>query len=288
MRVGVLGVGVMGIGVAQCLAGAGHDVVAVDPDDGARASAPTRLRDGLRLHALLGGPGARHAPGTVLARVRWAEDPAALAEAEFVVECVLERLPVKEAAYRALDRVCPRATVFASCTSAIPIGLLGGFTGRPDRVIGTHFMNPAPLKPAVEVVRAEATSDDTLDRTVRLLAGMGKRAIVVGDAPGFVSNRVLMLAVNQAAEVAGAGTADADTVDEVFETCLGHPMGPLRTADLIGLDTVLDTLLVLRECTGDAVFEPCRQLRDLVRAGRLGRKSGRGFHDYSGRGDSLP
>ncbi|MFG2011649.1 3-hydroxyacyl-CoA dehydrogenase family protein [Micromonospora sp. NPDC048868] len=170
--------------------------------------------------------------------------------------------------------------MLASVTSAIPIDRLAASTRRPDRVVGTHFMNPAPLRDSVEVVRAPRTSADTLQRTLDLLTAIGKTGIVVADGPGFVINRVLMLTVNEAAEVVGQGTADAATVDRVFQECLGHATGPLRTADLIGLDTVVDTLLVLLECTGDPRFRPGRTLRELVDAGRYGRKSGSGFHTY--------
>jgi 3-hydroxyacyl-CoA dehydrogenase len=280
MKVGVVGAGVMGTGVAQCFAAAGHEVVVTDPDAGALSSAPRRIRGGLRLRALLGGGAHAEPPEEILRRIRWTARLDDLAGTGFVVECALERLPVKEKVFRDLDRVCPAETVLASCTSAIPIGWLGAVTARADRVIGTHFMNPAPLKDTVEVIRAATTSDETLRHTVELLRGIGKKAIVVGDGPGFVSNRVLMLTVNQAIAVLQDGIADATAVDEIFENCAGHTMGPLRTADLIGLDTVLDSLAVLRECTGDPVFEPCPLLVDLVRQGRLGRKTQHGFHDY--------
>jgi 3-hydroxybutyryl-CoA dehydrogenase len=279
MMVGVVGAGVMGLGVAQCFAAARHEVVLTDPDTNALSSVPSRIRAGQRLQALLGD---RSSPGqrellTRIHRTGWLGE---LADTEFVVECVPERRPVKEQVFRDLDQACRPATILASCTSAIPICLLGAVTGRPDRVIGTHFMNPAPLKKTVEVIRSPATSDDTLSRSLDLLVTIGKKGIVVADAPGFVSNRVLMITVNQAIAVVHEGTADVATVDEIFEDCVGYKMGPLRTADLIGLDVVLDSLLVLRNCTGSQLFEPCPLLIDLVRQGRLGRKSGRGLYDY--------
>jgi 3-hydroxybutyryl-CoA dehydrogenase len=276
---GVVGAGTMGAGIAQCLAQAGWEVVVVDPDPAARDAARGRLVDQLRLARLL-----RRAPadGDAAGRVRWVADIGELRAASFVIECAPERMAVKEAVFRDLDRVCPPDTVLASATSAIPIARLAAYTGRPDRVLGLHFMNPAPLKPTVEVVRAELTSADTMERALRLLDGMGKRALIVGDGAGFVINRVLQLAINEAAKVVQAGTADAATVDELFQTCLGHPMGPLRTADLIGLDNVVDTLVVLAEHTGDDRFVPCELLAGMVRAGQLGRKTGRGFHGYPG------
>lgn len=280
MKVGVVGAGVMGTGVAQCFAAAGHEVLVTDPDAGALSSAPSKLQEGLRLRALLGSA---HPEATdrILQRIRWSARLEDLADTGFVVECALERRPVKEQVFRDLDRVCPATAVLASCTSAIPIGSLGAVTARPDRVIGTHFMNPAPLKDTVEVIRPATTSDETLRRTVELLTAIGKNPIVVGDGPGFVLNRVLMLTVNQAVAVVHEGIADATKVDEIFEKCAGHSMGPLRTADLIGLDTVLDSLVVLRDCTSNSVFEPCPLLVDLVHQGHLGRKTGHGFHHYS-------
>jgi 3-hydroxyacyl-CoA dehydrogenase len=277
VKVAVAGAGTMGAGVAQCLAAAGHDVVLTDPDEAALAAAPGRIRAGQRLRALLRRP----SPAAGEGDVRLARSLAGLGAPEFVIDCAPERQPLKEQLFRDLDRCCPAATILATCTSAIPVRVLAAATGRPDRVIGTHFMNPAPVKDTVEVIRPAAASDETLRRTLALLDSIGKRAIVVGDAPGFVSNRVLMLMVNQAAAVVHEGTAAAAAVDEIFEQCAGHAMGPLRTADLIGLDTIVDSLLVLREHTGSPAYEPSPLLLALVRDGRLGRKSGRGFHEYA-------
>ncbi|MGX2997524.1 3-hydroxyacyl-CoA dehydrogenase family protein [Streptomyces sp. JNUCC 64] len=274
--IGVVGAGTMGVGVAQCFAAAGHPVVVVDPDGAARADGPRRLASWDRAARLLRPGAAAPAAG----RVTWAEKPSALSGADFVVECAPERMPVKEAVFRELDAVCPPGTVFASCTSAVPVARLASFTGRPARVIGTHFMNPAPLTDTVEVVRSAHTSAHTLALTLDVLARLGKKGIVVNDGPGFVTNRVLMLTVNEAAAVVAAGTADPDTVDRVFQDCFGHATGPLRTADLIGLDTVVDTLDVLREHTGDERFRPTPLLARMVAGGDLGRKSGRGFHSY--------
>ncbi|MEO3756644.1 3-hydroxyacyl-CoA dehydrogenase family protein, partial [Streptomyces sp. B6B3] len=245
--VGVVGAGQMGVGVAACFARAGHPVTVVDPSADARTSAPKRLRQGLR-HAMLSG-GEKVDLAAVAARVRWTDELDALGAATFVVECAVERQPVKEDLFRRLGRLCPPGTILASCTSAIPIASLAAVTGHQDRVLGTHFMNPAPAKPAVEVVRAETTSEETLRRTTDLLVSLGKSPIVVSDGPGFVTNRVLMLTVNEAATVVHQGTASPATVDRIFRDCFGHPTGPLATADLIGLDTIVDTLNVLHEHT---------------------------------------
>jgi 3-hydroxybutyryl-CoA dehydrogenase len=285
MWVGVVGGGTMGAGVAQCLVSAGHRVVVLEPDAQARQTGPERVRDGLRLAKLLG-----KASGDVtgaLAAIHWTDDWKDLGQSEFVIECAPERIPLKRKVFRLLDENCPPSAVFASCTSAIPIEDLAARTGRPQQVLGMHFMNPAPLKPVVEVVRTGQTSRDSLTMAMSLLADMGKKGIVVRDAPGFVTNRVLMSTINEAATVVQLGTADAATVDQIFQDCFGHAMGPLRTADLIGLDTIVDTLHVLLEFTGDSRFMPCDLLRNLVQAGHLGRKSGQGFHHTanSGRAD---
>jgi 3-hydroxyacyl-CoA dehydrogenase len=288
VKVSVVGAGTMGTGVAQCFAAAGHEVLVVDPNADALSSAPRKIQQGLRLQALLSGrlSDEDDRPEKIMQRIRWTDRLSDLGElselggSEFVVECAPERLQLKEQVFHDLDRICPSTTVLASCTSAVPIGRLGASTRRPELVIGTHFMNPVPLKNTVEVVRSAMTSDETLIRAVDLLASIGKKSIVVADGPGFVSNRVLMVTVNQAIAVLHDGIADAAAVDEIFESCAGHAMGPLRTADLIGLDTVLDSLVVLRDCTGNPMFEPCPLLVDLVQEGRLGRKSGRGFHEY--------
>ncbi|WP_086818875.1 3-hydroxyacyl-CoA dehydrogenase family protein [Allokutzneria sp. NRRL B-24872] len=274
--IGVIGAGTMGAGVAQCLAEAGHEVIVVDPVPGALEAGRDRLREGLRL-----GKQLRRLPSApqqdALAHVRWTEEITELSGAEFVIECAPERLALKDKVFGELDVVCRPDAVLASCTSTVPVERLAANTRRPKRVLATHFMNPAPLKRSVEVVRGPLTSDDTVDRTLELLAGIGKLGIVVGD---FVANRTVLLAVNEAAHVVQARTADPSTVDKIFQECLGHAMGPLATADLIGLDTVLDSLVVLQEYTNDPRFAPSRLLADLVCAGHLGRKTGRGFHSY--------
>ncbi|MEV5576530.1 3-hydroxyacyl-CoA dehydrogenase family protein [Spirillospora sp. NPDC052269] len=278
--IGVVGAGLMGVGVAQCFAVAGHPVTVVEPSEEARATAPGRLADGLRMAALAGRGKAR--PAEVAARVVWSGSLDDLRDAAFVVECAVEREPVKREIFRRLGEVCRPEAILTSCTSAVPISRLAAVTSLPHRVAGTHFMNPAPLKRAVEVIRARTTSESALGRVLELLESIGKSPVVVADAPGFVTNRVLMLTINEAAAVVQEGTADPDVVDRIFRDCFGHPTGPLRTADLIGLDTVVDTLAVLHAHTGDARFRPCRLLAELVAEGRTGRKSSAGFHTYGG------
>ena len=279
MRIGVVGAGTMGAGVAENVARAGHDVTVVDPDQQAVERARSRMRDSLRLAILLGrtdGP----KPAEVTARVHWTGQITDLRAADVVVECVPERIDLKEKVFAELDRVCAPGTLLASCTSGIPVDRLAASTTRPEQVVGLHFMNPAPLKDTVEVVRGPRTSPQSLDRALALLTSLGKTGIVVGDGPGFLLNRVLMLCIAEAAAAVGDGIADAETTDALFEGCLGHPMGPLRTADLIGLDNVHDTMTALRELTGDDHYRPPATLVALVEAGHLGRKTGRGFHEY--------
>ncbi|MGW6908981.1 3-hydroxyacyl-CoA dehydrogenase family protein [Streptomyces sp. NPDC054940] len=283
--VGIVGAGTMGIGVAQCFAEAGHPVVVVDNDPGALASGPARLRAGIRTATLLRRRSQQAQAGATASRteslVTWSAELTDMAAALLVVECAREDEDIKEGILRELDRICGPEAIFASNTSCIPVSRLGSFTARPDRVIGTHFMNPAPLKDAVEVICAPETSGLTLERTKAFLDRAGKHALVVRDAPGFVTNRVLMLTLNEAAAVLGEGTADVETVDRIFQDCFGHPMGPLRTADLIGLDTIADSLEVLRRHTGEDRFRPCPLLARLVAEGNVGRKSGSGFYQYS-------
>ncbi|MDF3307687.1 3-hydroxyacyl-CoA dehydrogenase family protein [Rhodococcus sp. T2V] len=279
LSIGVVGAGTMGAGVAESLARAGHDVTVVDSDQQAVEQARSRMRDSLRLAILLGRTGGPK-PAEVTARVQWTAQLTDLREAAVVIECVPERIDLKEKVFAELDRVCAPGALLASCTSGIPVDRLAASTTRPEQVVGLHFMNPAPLKDTVEVVRGPRTSQQSLDRALALLTSLGKTGIVVGDGPGFLLNRVLMLCIAEAAAAVGDGIADADTTDALFEGCLGHPMGPLRTADLIGLDNVQDTMTALRELTGDDHYRPPATLVALVEAGHLGRKTGRGFHEY--------
>ena len=279
-RVGVVGAGVMGTGIAQSLAEAGHRVVVVDVSDEALERLPSEGRKGLSMTALLRGKAAARPAEEVLALIETTGDYDRLAGVDFVVENTTEKVEVKREVYPLLDAACPPEAVFAVNTSAIQIARLAALTNRADRVVGMHLMNPVPLKPVVEVIRGPDTSDATIDATLGLLQTMGKEGIVVNDSPGFVSNRVLMLTVNEAIAVVADGVAPVEDVDRIFKTCFGHKMGPLETADLIGLDTILNSLVVLRDSFGDAKYEPHPLLASKVAGGDHGRKSGRGFYDY--------
>ncbi len=279
-RVGVVGAGVIGSGVAQLLAQTGHDVTLVDLSDEARAQARDGLRRNIRLHHLLAGTNEPLDVREVISKIELTRDYEALADADFVIENTTESWNVKQEVFGKLDRICSAACPLAANTSVIPITKIAGATSRSDRVIGIHFMNPVPLKPAAEVIPGRDTSEKTLALTRTLLNQMGTEAILVGDSPGFVSNRVLMLAVNEAAFLVHENVASAETVDEVFKKCFGHPMGPLATADLIGIDTVLLSIAGLREAFSDDKYRPCPLLQSMVDAGKLGRKSGEGFFEY--------
>jgi 3-hydroxybutyryl-CoA dehydrogenase len=280
-HVGVVGAGVMGRGLAQDLAQTGHRVILLDVSDMVLEQARAEIAKNVRFHHLVANTGERFDPAAVLERIVFSTDYTSLEAVEFVIENAPEDWATKARVYAELDNICPGTTVFAANTSAIRIARIASATTRPDRVVGMHFMNPVPLKPAVEVIRPPSTSKDTMDAVHRLLAQMNKRAIVVADSPGFVSNRVLMLTVNESIFLVQERVASPAEIDDIFRSCFGHAMGPLETADLIGLDTILHSVEVLHEELGGSKFEPCPLLREMVDEGALGRKSGHGFYDYS-------
>ncbi len=285
-KVGVIGAGVMGVGVAQNLAQTGHEVILVDISDAVLEKADGQIRQGLRMAAFFrrGKDSAKPAEkaSQVMERIRFTQDYEALEEVDFVVENVDEKWPAKAEVYPRLDSACPQPCVFAANTSCISITRLGSLTQRADRVVGIHFMNPVPLKPTVEMIRGHHTSERTLETAKAFLASMGKEAIVVNDMPGFVSNRVLMLTINEAIFLVQDQVSSAEDIDRLFKQCFGHQMGPLETGDLIGLDTILYSLEVLYESYNDDKFRPSPLLRKMVHAGLLGRKSGQGFYEYPG------
>ena len=278
--IGVIGAGVMGVGVAQVAAAAGHAVTLVDTTSAVLDSARRRLRMSLTMTALARRGQERPDAAAITERIRFTTELRDVSGAGLVVENVTETMAAKEPVYRALDSILPAGAVLAANTSCIPVARLASWTSRAPEVIGTHFMNPVPLRDTVEVIRGAATSDRTLDVTLAFLRGMGMDGIVVGDGPGFVSNRVLMLTLNEAARVADENTASPAEIDLVFTKCMGHAMGPLATADLIGLDTVVLSLEVLHAEFGDERFKPAGALVSRVEKGELGRKSGKGFHAY--------
>jgi 3-hydroxybutyryl-CoA dehydrogenase len=283
--VGVVGAGTIGRGVAQSFAEHGFRVRLIDTDGEALKSAVHDIAELSRLqvlyHRTIGSGGD---PTGAVDRILPDTDVAALADADFVVENVTEDWEVKRAVYAALDAITRPEVVLAVNTSAIPITRVAATTSRPDRLVGLHFMNPVPLMPMVEVMRGHHTSQYTLELSMQLLARLGKEGVVVGDFPGFITNRVLMLTINEAIFSVQDGVASALDIDRIFKGCFGHKMGPLETGDLIGLDTILNSIDVLYEGYRDSKYRPAPLLQQMVDAGLLGRKSGQGFYTYPGVG----
>lgn len=279
--VGVIGAGVMGSGVAQNLAQTGHKVLLTDISEEVLEKTRHDIGNSLRFQGFFGKQEHSEEPEKVMERITFATDFQVLENADFVVENVTEKWEIKKRVYSELDAVCPENCIFAANTSAIPITKIGAATKRPDKVVGMHFMNPVPMKKTVEVIRGYHTSDETISASEQFLKNMGKTGIIVNDAPGFVSNRILMLTVNEAVFVVQDQVASPEDVDNIFKSCFEHKMGPLETADLIGLDTILYSLEVLYESFNDSKYRPCPLLKKMVDAGLHGRKSGQGFYSYA-------
>lgn len=280
MKIGVVGLGVMGIGVAQTFAQAGLPVVAIDIDEERLESCSKEIENNLRFRALFGNGQQFENADTVMGRIAFSTDRMMLADTQFVIENVTENWEIKKELYGSLDSICPEECIFMVNTSCISITQIAGLTQRADRVIGTHFMNPVPAKKTVEVIRGFHTSENCVLSVEMLMDRMGKDIIVVKDYPGFVSNRISHLFMNEAAFVVQDQVAEPSEIDDIFKKCYGHAMGPLETADLIGLDTVVHSLKILYESYKDSKFRCCPLLQKMVHAGLLGRKSGRGFYNY--------
>lgn len=277
-RLGVLGAGVMGTGIATLALGHGIPVVLVDVDETTLAKARTSVNRQLRLATLMSAFPAGQAAGELFTTT----DLGATASATAVVESVTEKPDLKADVLAAVSTMVSPGTLLVSNTSAIPIDELADSVTRPGDFLGIHFMNPPYLINAVEVVRGPRTGDAALAEATELLAAMGREAVVVGDGPGFVVNRILQRMINEASRVVEEGVATPEAVDAVFTGCLGHRTGPLATADLIGLDNVVDSLRVLLDRTGDKGYQPSDLLQAKVDAGQLGRKSGQGFFTHGG------
>jgi 3-hydroxybutyryl-CoA dehydrogenase len=269
----VVGAGQMGGGIAQVVAASGRRVSLHDPFPGATDRGLAAIRKSLEKLESKGGP----PPDEVLDRVTPAD---ALVEADLMIEAIVEDEDAKKDVFRRADEVLPPGAILASNTSSIPITSLAAVTHRPDRVIGMHFFNPVPVLRLVEVVRAVQTSDATSAAIVALARDLGKEPAEARDFPGFVSNRILMPFINEAAYALMEGVADAESIDTIAKLGFAHPLGPLALADLIGLDTCVAIMDVLHRGLGDSKYAPCPLLRQYVQAGRLGRKSGQGFYAY--------
>jgi 3-hydroxybutyryl-CoA dehydrogenase len=280
--VAVLGAGTMGNGIAHVFARAGYKVILRDVeqrylDRGMDAIAKNLDRE------IKKGKLAEAEKGTVLSRLIPVTDMSAISNADFLVEAVPEKLEIKRHVLAEADRLLRDDVIIASNTSSIAMTTLAAMTKRPGRFVGMHFMNPVPVMVLVEVIRALQTSDATFDDTLNLAKRLGKTPVAVNDAPGFVSNRVLMPLINEAAYCVLEGVATPEAVDTVMKLGMNHPMGPLELADFIGLDVCVDIMHVLQEGLGDPKYRACPLLKKYVAAGYLGRKAGRGFYSYEGK-----
>ena len=278
--IGVVGAGNIGVGVVTDLVLHGASAVVVDVHDEILLRAQTAVLHNVRCAPLFSKSLPRISREAAIERMVLSTDLDALESCAFIIENVTEDWNVKRPLYERLDRIAPPEVCFGANTSCISITQIGSVTGRPANIVGVHFMNPVHLMPTVEVIRGFHTSDRTLETLLELFGVLHKEAVVVQDLPGFVSNRISHLFMNEAAFVLQDQVATAEAVDTIFKKCFGHRMGPLETADLIGLDTVMRSLDVLYESYKDPKYRCCPLLRKLVHAGHLGRKTGRGFHVY--------
>ena len=279
--IGVLGAGTMGNGIAHVFAKYGYAVILRDIEQRFLDRALDTISKNLDREIKKGKVAEADKP-TILARIQATTDMAAIARADFVVEAVPENAELKKKVLQEVDALLRPEVILASNTSSISISALAAVTKRPDRFLGMHFMNPVPMMVLVEVIRGLQTGDEAFATTMALCEKLGKKPVAVNDAPGFVSNRVLMPMINEAAYCVMEGVATPQAVDDVMKMGMNHPMGPLALADLIGLDVCLDIMEVLYAGFADSKYRPCPLLRKMVAAGWLGRKSGSGFYTYTG------
>ncbi len=281
-HVGIIGAGVMGTGVAQSVAQAGHEVTLIDMSEEILEKAKEEIKRNIRFQAFFKKNENEQPLDQVLERITYTTDYQKVKAANVIIENVPEVWDIKRDVYHRLNELYIEESIFLANTSCISITKIAAQLKNPSKVIGVHFMNPVPLKPTVEVIRGYHTSEDTVNLTKSFLSSIGKECIIVNDYPGFVSNRLSHLLMNEAAYVVQDQVAIPRDVDDIFKKCFGHKMGPLETADLIGLDTVVNSLDILYESYQDTKFRCCPLLRKMVDAGLHGRKTGKGFYAYDG------
>lgn len=281
-KIVVVGAGTMGAGIAQVVADAGYQVVMGDISEELVKRGFDLIEKSLA-KAVEKGKLEAERPAEILGRIKGVvkvEESAEVKDADLVIEAIAEVMDWKRSLYQALDRSCPSSALFASNTSSLSISELAAASGRPDRFLGLHFFNPAPAMQLVEVIAGAATSPETLATAMEFAASLGKTPVKVSEAPGFVVNRLLFPMINEAVFMLMEGTASAEDIDTAMQLGANHPMGPLRLADLVGLDITLAIIENIFRETGDSKYRPCPLLKKMVRAGYLGRKTGRGFYQY--------
>ncbi len=280
-KVAVVGAGTIGLGLAIDLAAHNYEVQVVESSQSVLDTVQETISRDLMMFRMLAPDYQNVDADAVQGRMAFSSELEAAADADAVIENITEDIDLKEALFARFAEVCRKDTWFATNTSCISVTRLGSRLADPTRMIGMHFMNPVPVKKFVEVIRGEVTSDETIADALALAKQLGKEHVLVNDFPGFVSNRVMMLTVNECVYTIQDGVADAAQVDKVFRLAFGHPMGPLAMADLIGLDTILNSIVVLHKEYADSKYRPCPLLQKMVHAGYLGRKSGKGFFTYA-------
>jgi 3-hydroxybutyryl-CoA dehydrogenase len=278
-KIGIVGAGTMGSGIAQVAADAGFQVIMQDIHESFVQNGLETINKNLQ-RAVLKGKMKEERAQVILGRIHGTVNLQALSEADIVIEAIIEKMEVKKDLYKKLDVICQTSTIFASNTSGLSITEIAGFTKRPDKVLGMHFFNPATVMKLVEIIKGPSTSEESIQIISSLAECFGKKSILVNDAPLFVVNRILVSMLNEAIFVLYEGTTSAEDIDQAMMLGANHPLGPLALADLIGLDTLLYVIETLYTETADSKYRPCPLLKKLVRAGHLGKKSGKGFYSY--------